>query len=316
MYYGLILLATVIFGGCFAIQDIYRRVRGANGIKMTFESTFVGGVAGAIVLFIVNGINIIVNPFVILMSVLATIVGFAFTYCSFMALSKINLSLFSLFSMLGGMLLPFLQGIIFYNEPITVDKIACVVLITAALALTLDFGKDGEGEKKKGSGTVYYIGIFVLNGMSGVLAKIFSETMLASFRADGIVEKATLDAMAKQAASGYSIMHTVISAIVSGVVLFTVFRKKTEDEPPYTWKAAVLSGATGSLNKIANFILAIAIMHVDASVQYPMVTGGVMIMSTVVAFFSDKKPSKKEIISVSLAFLGMLALFLMPMMIK
>ena len=64
MYYGLIILSTVIFGGCFAIQDVFRRVRGASGTKMTFESTFVGGLTGTVVLLIFNGTNIIVNPFV------------------------------------------------------------------------------------------------------------------------------------------------------------------------------------------------------------------------------------------------------------
>jgi len=55
-----------------------------------------------------------------------------------------------------------------------------------------------------------------------------------------------------------------------------------------------------------------ALLHVDASVQYPMVTGGVMIVSTIICFFGDRKPSKKEIISVLVAFVGMLALFVIP----
>ena len=65
-------------------------------------------------------------------------------------------------------------------------------------------------------------------------------------------------------------------------------------------------------NKIANLLLVIALAHVDASVQYPMVTGGVMIVSTAICFFGKKKPQKKELISVALAFLGMLALFIIP----
>ena len=66
------------------------------------------------------------------------------------------------------------------------------------------------------------------------------------------------------------------------------------------------------MNKIANFLLVLALAHVDVSVQYPMVTGGTMIVSTVICFFGDKKPSKKEILSVAFAFVGMLALFLIP----
>jgi len=53
-------------------------------------------------------------------------------------------------------------------------------------------------------------------------------------------------------------------------------------------------------------------MHVEASVQYPMVTGGVMIVSTVISCFGKNKPSVKELASVGLAFIGMLTLFAIP----
>ena len=46
--------------------------------------------------------------------------------------------------------------------------------------------------------------------------------------------------------------------------------------------------------------------------QYPMVTGGTMIVSTLICFFGDKKPSEKEMISVGFAFVAMLLLFLIP----
>ena len=51
-------------------------------------------------------------------------------------------------------------------------------------------------------------------------------------------------------------------------------------------------------------------MH--GSVQYPMVTGGTIIVSTAICFFGKSKPSRRELISVALAFLGVLALVLIP----
>ncbi len=305
MYYGIIIIAVVMFGTCFAIQDTYRKVRGASGLKMSFETTLVGSLAGIIVLAIANcvsfsdgisfnisGLNPGFTPFTLIMAFLAATNSLAFTYCSFKALGCINLSMFSLFSMLGGMLLPFLQGIIFYDESVTLAKIICVVFICAALAFTLDFR--GDGEKKKGY--IYYAGIFVFNGMSGVLSKVFSSSTLPK----------TTDA-------GYSLWLAFISAVISAVILFTVFRKKEESEPPYTAKAAALSCTSGSLSKIANFLLVLALSGgVDASAQYPLVTGGVMILSTSIAFLGDRKPSKNELISVALAFVGTLALFIIP----
>jgi EamA domain-containing membrane protein RarD len=104
---------------------------------MTFESLLIGSLSGVIVLFIINGFKFEFTIFTFIMSLLTALNSFGFTYCSFKALGHINLSKFSLFSMLGGMLLPFIQGILFYNEPLTTGKILCFVIIVFSLFLTV-----------------------------------------------------------------------------------------------------------------------------------------------------------------------------------
>ena len=286
MYYGFIFISVVMFGFNFALQDVYRKMRG-SGMKISLEASFVGSLAGLAVLIIINGFRFELTPFTLVMALLAALNSFGFTFCSFRALEVINLSLFSLFSMLGGMALPFVQGIVFYHEEITVAKVVCFAFICAALLMTVS-----RSDKRKG--TVYYIGIFVLNGMSGVLSKIFTEAPFP-----------------KTNAASYSIWIAVCTAAISGALLFLFFRGKGT-EKPYTWRAGGICALHGSVGKIANFVLMIALTHVDASAQYPLVTGGVMIVSTLICFFGDRKPSKKEIFSVILAFLGMLALFVIP----
>lgn len=288
MYYALILLSVVMFGGCFALQDVYRKMRG-SGLRISMEAACVGAAAGLVVLLVVNGFRLEFTPFTLIMALIAAVNGIAFTFCSFKALDVINLSLFSLFSMLGGMVLPFVQGIVFYGERITVAKVVCVVFICAALSLTVT-----RGEKKRGY--IYYVGIFVLNGMSGVLSKLFNELPFE-----------------KTSAAGYSIWMAIGTVVLSGMIWLILLRKKNPDEPRYTLFAGIVSAVSGGVNKIANFLLVLALVHVDSSVQYPMVTGGVMIVSTLICFFGDRKPSKKEMLSVGLAFLGMLALFIIPM---
>ena len=86
--------------------------------------------------------------------------------------------------------------------------------------------------------------------------------------------------------------------------------RKPADRNTYTVKALGLSAGNGSVSQLANYFLVIALAHVDASVQYPMVTGGVMIVSTIICFFGKQKPNLKEILSVVLAFSGMLVLFI------
>lgn len=287
MYYGLIILSVVMLSGCFGLKDTFRKIRG-SGLYASMESTLIGAAAGLIVLLIINGLRFEVTPFTLIMASLCAVNGIAFAYLMLKSLDRINLSLFSVFSMLGGMVLPFLQGIIFYDEGITVAKIVCVLFICVALILTV---KKGDGKK----GYIFYLGVFVLNGMSGVLSKLFTELPYE-----------------KTSAAGYSIWSATFSILLSGAVMLILLISKRERLPAFSLKAFGSAASSGAVNKIANYILVLALLHVDASVQYPMVTGGVMIVSTLICFFGDRKPSKRELVSVLFAFLGMLALFVIP----
>ena len=286
MYYLLIIISVIIFGGCFLLKDKYREKRGSS-LKISLQFSFTSSIAGLIALFCINGLKFEFTMFTFIMALLNTLNGILFTFCSFKALGIINLSLFSLFSMLGGMMLPFLQGIIFFGEGITTAKIICVVLISIALLMTVQ-----KGDKNRG--TIYYIGIFVLNGMSGVLSKIFTS---APFE--------------KTSPEGYSILGAICTIIMSLLILLIFFRKKDENDKPRLSTLAISAGS-GIFNRLANLILVIALAHVDASVQYPMVTGGVMIVSTLLCYFGDKRPSKMEIWSIVVSFAGLLALFAIP----
>ena len=155
IYYLLIVNSVFMFGGSFAMQDVYRRLRGENGVKLTFEMIFVGSLGGLVALLLINclsfdsgihfsfsGLNPGFSWFTLLIALLSVANGFLFTYCSFKVLGIVNLSMFSLFAMLGGMVIPFFQGIIFYKEPFTLAKIIAVIFITLALLCTIDFRKD------------------------------------------------------------------------------------------------------------------------------------------------------------------------------
>jgi len=193
MYYGLIILSVVMFGGCFALNDVYRKMRGSS-LKISLQFSLVSSLAGLIVLLAVNNFKIEYTFFTLIIALLSALVGLGFTFCAFKALGIINLSLYSLFSMLGGMLLPFVQGIVFYDEKMSVAKVVCFVFIFVALLLTVE-----KSEKTKG--TLYYIGIFVLNGMSGVLSKIFASSDFE-----------------KTSAAGYSVLCALCSVILSGAL--------------------------------------------------------------------------------------------------
>ncbi|MBQ9976184.1 MAG: hypothetical protein IJP16_06700 [Clostridia bacterium] len=281
MYYITVIIAVILFGGGFALSDVYRRLR-SSSIRSSLESSLIGAIAGLTVLLAVSG-GFQATPFTLFIAFLSALNSIAFMFFSFKALDCANLSVYSLFSMLGGMALPFFQGIIFYGENLTVAKLVAFLLITVALTLTVSRGRSKNG-------IPYYIGVFILNGMSGALSKIFTSSPYE-----------------KTSPEWFSVWIAFFTAIVSLLLLLTLFRKSEEK---FTLKALAVSVGNGLFNRIANMLLVVALVHIDASVQYTLVTGGVIIVSTVISLFGKSKPSKKELLSVAVAFLGTLALFL------
>ncbi|MBQ9691892.1 MAG: EamA family transporter [Clostridia bacterium] len=279
MYYGIITLSVIMFGLQFLFNRQYERESG-NDTASTFVFAFIYSIGGLIPLLIMNGFKFGTTLFTVLMALVTSLNSILYTFCSLKALARINLSLYSLFAMLGGMLLPFLVGIVFYSEPVTLGKILCVVIVTLALALTVNKGESSGG-------FWYYAGVFVLNGMSGVLSKLFQS---APFK--------------KADAASYSVWIAIVTALLAAVVL--IFIRKTVKKP--NTKAVIYAAGYGVLNRMGNYLLLIALAVLPASVQYPFITGGVMIVSTIISAIIGQKPSKKEIISVILAFAGILVL--------
>ncbi|MBQ8408867.1 MAG: hypothetical protein IJY39_08390 [Clostridia bacterium] len=283
IYYGLITLATAMFSVMFFFNQLFQKHYG-SGLRAALLFSTGSGVAGLIVLLAINGFSFEYTHFSLLMAILTALNGLGFTFCSLKALGKINLSLYSLFSMLGGMALPFVSGILFHNEDLTLGKGICFVIITLALLLTVE-----KGENK--GGTVYYVGIFVLNGMSGVLSKIFT---------DAPYDKAS--------DTGYSILCAVVAVLLSLILLLIVRPEKKRINAG----TVVSMIGNGVLGRVANWILLITLAVLPASAQYPFVTGGTMILSTLLCYFTPNKPRWREIAAVILSFAGLLVLVFVP----
>ena len=283
MWYGVISLCAAMFSFQFLLNQRYQKEQG-NTINSAFLFSFISCIPAFICLFIINGFKLEFTWFSLLMAAIAAVVSVLYTIFSLKAFAYINLSLYSIFAMLGGMLLPFLVGIIFYGEGISVAKIVCLLLITVALFLTFERGGGNKG-------AIFYIGVFFLNGLVGVVSKVFQA---APFE--------------KTSAGGYSILLVLCSFVIAAVFLLADRRGWRAPNR----KAIAYAGGYGIVCRLANYLLLLALFHLPASVNYPFITGGTMIVSTVISALQGSKPSKKELLSVAVSFVGILLLVLLP----
>ena len=274
IYYGILLAAVTMFSFQFLFKEY------GNGLRAMLVFSAGSSLVGFIILFAINGFRFEFTWFSLFMAFFAALDSIGYTYFSLKALGRINLSLYSMFSMLGGMILPSVVGILFYNEELTIGKGICYALLMLALLLS-----SKKGGKK--SGYVYYMGVFVLNGLAGVVSTFF--------------QKANYP---KTNAESFSIWSAIAAVIISFVALI-ILRGKGKKP---SFKAISIAVVGGTLSRLANYVLVIALAVLPATVQYPFVTGGVMIASTIIAAIVGQKPSKREILAVAISFIGILAL--------
>lgn len=282
VYYGLLTLSVVLFGVGFLCNDRYTHGSG-SGAGATVLFLLFANTAGAFVLFALNGFRLSVTPFTLLAAAVTALDYALYTFCALKALTRINLSLFSVFAMLGGMLLPLLVGLSFYHEPVTWGIVVCVLLVTAALALTVKPGGNWGG-------FWYYAGVFVCNGMAGVLTKWF---------ADAPYDKA--------GAADYSIFVALI--LIAGALIALPFVRRHLARPRPL--ALVWSCGYGVVNRIANYWLVLALAVLPASVQYPFVTGGTMAVCTLLGYAVGQRPTWRELLAVFLSILGVVLLVIL-----
>ena len=280
-HYLMLTASVIMFGIQFRLNQIYEKHAGSTS-RATF--VFIGGysVFGLIILLIINGLHFEFTVFSLIMAILTALDFIACSYFSIKAFSVVNISLFSIFSMLGGMLLPFITGILFYHEELNAGKIVCILLLIAAVAVTFEKGK-------KNKGMLYCVGVFFFNGMSGVLSKIFQS---APFE--------------KTNEAVYSVMCTIATGVIAAVLL--LFTKG--DRVRLNKRAVAAMSFYGVINRVANYLLLLALAALPASVQYPFVTGGVIIVSVAIGLLTKQKPSKREFLSMFLSAAGIAILLL------
>ncbi len=280
-YYLLIIIATVLFSCQFMMTQGFQKLNGSS-FKTSIRFASQTSLVICLAMFILSGFKLTFTPLLVIVALCHSIMAFTASYCSIKALGTANLSVYSMFSMLGGMLLPFVYGIVFGGEEMTWGKGICCVLIVAALSF------DRESFKSKAGAIKYYLAVFFLNGMNGVIAAFIT------WAEPGYNKQSYL-----------ALMNMFVFIIT--FVAYYITQKKLPIPRPAELKYTV---SYGVCNGAANLMLLIALGHVNASVQYPIVTGGVIIFSTVAAALQKDNVKRRTVISAIIAFVATVCIIL------
>ena len=290
IYYVLIVsaaLALAINGLC---SKVYQKNEGEGFYKTLIFAT-ISSTIGMIVMLCVSGFQVEFKAFSMLIAVLQAVMSIIYIFVGIKAMSVVNLSLYALFTNAGGMIVPFLYGIIFGGEGLGWTKIVCIVLLIVALYI-------GCGKITNANGIIYCLIMFLANGLFSAFAAWHQDHPELAV-----------------GSTQYSFLFYLCEALAMIITIVVIIKKKglKRSKPLFTLakkgSSLVASVLFFVFNGGANLMLLFALSGgIDASLQYPLCTGGCMIFSTIISLMIGEKPQKNNWISVIVAFSGLVLL--------
>ena len=287
MGYLFIICATILFGIQFGFTKKFQTVAG-EGLKTSFLYNAISPIVFAIVMFFIAKDRLSFAPFTVICSLIWAVIANAITYFSIKSLALGSVANYSVFLLGGGMVLPAVYGF-FFGDTITVFKIIGILFILAAVCVKLDF-KEKNGLKAY----LCFFAMFVMNGLIGILSSVYQGDIF-------VVEKSS--------AEQFAFMRAIFTAILGAVMLLVLSLKSKAGNNKSLAKGGFIKASawalgSGALNGVANLLLLYALLTLDPSLQYPLVTGGAILVSVVIGLFFKEKVDKKTLLSVIFTVIG------------
>ena len=132
--YILVGLSVIGIAVQFSLQKIYQLKFGKTFAAVVSFSMLVGLVT-CLYFLCLNGFKVQYSGFSLLMSVCLAVCVVVNTVTGIFIVSLGKISVFTLFMMFGGMLIPYLYGCIFLDEALTAGSVVGMVLLVGALVM-------------------------------------------------------------------------------------------------------------------------------------------------------------------------------------
>lgn len=307
MYYAMLIGASFLFGSQFMVTKAFEKNYGKT-IRASLSFSLLYSLFAGVIFFIIklvsSGTVFNLNPFSLCMAFGLSLVNILSSAIGIKTLALGDIAVYSLFLMLGGMIVPFFAGIVFLKESVSVCNLIGVAIMIIALCLPVFFGKKNknagetqtDGDTKKKTSVFFYVlcvFLFILNGLSSTLSKFNSVREGAALGAEftfytyGIQFVISLAAFALTTASGKS------------------DKTQNEEKQPGILFRPVAIGcgaAFGAVNGTAFLMSSVAAEHVVAVAQYPLITGATILFSSLLAFlFYREKPTALQLVQIMIS---------------
>ena len=284
--YIMVLLSVVLLAIGFIVQKIYQK-----GSKSSNESSImfsiISAVCSVVVLILLNGFFFDFTWYSAINAGLRALCGLLYTILGFQIMREGKVAFYMLFLMSGGMLVPAVWGWLFLDEPVKILHVLGVAVIVASIAIS-----NSDASRPSAKTILKCCAVFVLNGFVSVFSKLHQVN--TEFASVGTTE--------------YAMLGTVLSLLMSMALLSVlVVKNKTQSElrVHFRWRTLLLVPLYSAIGTVSSLLQLEGAKNLPASVLYPMITGGTIVLTGLFALlFFGEKLSKRGWIGIGLCLLG------------
>lgn len=304
MYYAMLIGASFLFGSQFMVTKAFEKNNGKTvraSLSFSLLYSLFAGVIFFIIKLISSGTVFNLNPFSLCMAFGLSLVNILSSAIGIKTLALGDIAVYSLFLMLGGMIVPFFAGIVFLKESVSVCNLIGVAIMIIALCLPVFFGKKNknavetqtDGDTKKKTSVFFYVlcvFLFILNGLSSTLSKFNS-----------VREGAALGAEFTFYTYGIQFVISLAAFALTTALGKSDKTQNEEKQPGILFRPVAIGcgAAFGTVNGTAFLLSSVAAEHVVAVAQYPLITGATILFSSLLAFlFYREKPTALQLVQI------------------
>ena len=292
VYYLLLIAVCVMCTVRSMANRLYINESGSSPIS-TYRFSALSTLIFSVMMLATMGFQLKFSWFSFALSVFIGCCNVCWIDLAFKVMEEGGISRYTLFLNLGGMVLPFFYGLFFNGDAWTVGKFVCLLLLGGALFVNLEKSENSSFRIK-----LYSLCIFMLNGLSCVALSFHQNNPLGADAVDG---------------DSFTVLYMLLNTLFGLIILFFLSRKKN-DQPKQSRKSMLkalgYTAAYGLLYGFGNYLLAVCLLHIDPSYQFPIFTGGTVLLAGFAGLPFGEKLTKRFFVSAALVLVGTMALLL------
>ena len=283
--YILIIIADILLTITLITQKSFQQ-RAGTSLDAALVYNSLMGVFSTIMFLLINRFTINISAYSVILGTLYTLIMVLYIFIGFEVMKSGNVSTYTMFLLSGGMIVPYIWGIVFLKEEVTLLRTVGLIMILIAIVAS-NYNKTKMNIKH----IILCLAVFILNGMNCVISKVHQISEAGRW----------------VSASDFAFIIMIVKAILCSIVVVVrksanCFKTGVRLSVRTIVPIVLISALSDGISYVLQLVVASSL---PATILYPFVTGGAVVLTAFAgSVLLKEKLSLSQWIGITFCFAG------------